>query len=217
MGEAELNKKEQTISIYSDLIFYGNAANEELAKQIALDVASHWNEPAASIRVNHEWYSVRFIISGSFAPGLTDIVVYENVDPRKNYFRIEEFAHGNISFVDGINSNTGYFKLENLLNNSSTAAHEFGHTLGLDHPENIDIRGQGTPGIMYPRGTIVDPHFQYNPLIAPGLKGGTMDPFHRKVLLTDIKDLQLQELNFDENGRAIQGGFTSVWHDAQHP
>jgi hypothetical protein len=214
MGEAELNKKELTITIYAELIFYGNAANEKLAEQIASDVALHWNEPSAAIRVNHEWYSVRFVISGYYSPGLTDIEVYENVDPRKNYFRIEEYANGNISFVDGINSNTGYFKLENLLNNSSTAAHEFGHTLGLDHPDNIDIRGQGTPGIMYPRGTIVDPHFQYDPSVAPGLKGGTMNPFLRKVLLNDIKDLQLGELNFDENGRAVLGGFTSIWHDA---
>jgi hypothetical protein len=143
--------------------------------------------------------------------------VYENVDPRKNYFRVEEYASGNISFVDGINSNTGYFKLENLLNNSSTAAHEFGHTLGLDHPENIDIRGKGTPGIMYPRGTIVDPQFQYDPAVEPGLKGGTMNPYTRKVLREDIESLRLDRLEFNEKGMAIVGGFTSVWHDAHSP
>ena len=214
MGEAEIDKNRLLINIYADLIFYGDAANEMLAKQIAADVALHWNEPAAVVRIFHEWYKVNFVINGSYAAALTDIEVYENVDPRKNYFRIEEYASGNISFVDGINSNTGYFKLENLLNNSTTAAHEFGHTLGLDHPENIDIRGKGMPGIMYPRGTIVDTHFQYDPAAAPGATGGTMNPFTRKVLLKDIESLHLNHLSFDVNGHAMVGGFSSVWHDA---
>ena len=214
MGEAEIDKNKLSLTIHADLIFYGNAANEILAKQIAADVALHWNEPAASVKINHEWYQVNFILKGFYVPDLTNIDVYENTDPRKNYFRIEEYASGNISFVDGINCNTGYFKLENLLNNSTTAAHEFGHTLGLDHPDNIDIRGEGVPGIMYPRGTIVDPNFQYDPNVEAGLKGGTMNPFTRKVLLKDIEDLHLSRLSFNEKGFAVVGDFSSVWHEA---
>ena len=91
MGEAELNKKELAITIFAELIFYGNAANEILANQIALDIFTHWNEPATAIRINYEWYSVKFMINGYFVPDLTDIEVYENIDPRKNYFRIEEY------------------------------------------------------------------------------------------------------------------------------
>ena len=217
MGEAALDKKNLVLSIYADLVFYGNAANEVLSKQVAEDVALHWNEPAAIVRIHLEWYKVNFIINGFYAATLSDIEVYENVDPRKNYFRIEEFATGNISFVDGINSNTGYFKLDNLLNSSTTAAHEFGHTIGLDHPEILDIRGTGVPGIMYPRGTIVDPQFQYDPAATPATKGGTMNPFTRKVLLKDIEDLHLDRLSFNENGFAVLGGFTSAWHEAQLP
>jgi hypothetical protein len=217
MGVAELDRKNLLLFIHADLVFYGNAASEMLAKQIAEDIATHWNEPEAVVRISHEWYKVNFQINGFYQYDLSELEVYENVDPRKNYFRIEEYAMGNISFVDGINSNTGYFKLENLLNNSTTAAHEFGHTLGLDHPEVIDIRGKGVPGIMYPRGTIVDPHFQYDPAKPPGEKGGTMNPFNRKVLLNDIEDLHLNRLKFDSNGFAILGGFSSVWHDAQQP
>ncbi|MEP7165523.1 MAG: peptidase M10 [Ferruginibacter sp.] len=217
MGEAELDKNSHVLNIHADLIFYGNAANELLAKQIAEDVAGHWNEPGSLISIQHEWYELKFDIKGYYAPALTDIEVYENIDPGKNYFRVEAYASGNISFVDGINCNTGYFKLDNLLNNSTTAAHEFGHTLGLDHPAVIDIRGKGVPGIMYPRGTIVDPPFQYDPAAIPGAQGGTMNPFTRKVLLTDIEALHLNDLSFDATGNAVLGDFSSVWHDAQTP
>ena len=217
MGAVELDRNNSLLIIHAELIFYGNAANEILAQQIAADVAMHWNEPAASVKIHSDWYRVNFDIKGFYAPGLTDRQVYENTDPRKNYFRIEEYATGNISFVDAINCNTGYFKLENLLNNSTTAAHEFGHTIGLEHPEITDIRGEGVPGIMYPRGTIVDAHFQYDPTVQAGLKGGTMNPFNRKVLLNDIESLHLHRLDFDKNGFAILGDFSSVWHEAQQP
>jgi hypothetical protein len=222
MGEAEIQPHRNLLIIHAELIFYGDAANEDLSLQVARDVEDHWNEPRAKIRLSQNWfykkeYHVRFNIKGTYNRMLTPVNVFENTNPRNNYFRIEEFAIGNISFVDGINSNTGYFKLENLLNNSSTAAHEFGHTLGLDHPHNLDIRGEGTPGIMYPRGTLVDPQFQYYPEVAAGEKGGTLNPFTRKVLQADIDDLKLNKLDFDSKGLAMLGGFTSVWHEKQVP
>ena len=114
MGQAELDKDNHVLNIHADIFFYGNASNEMLAVQIANDIASHWNEPTAMVMMGHEWYKVNFVITGYYAAALTDIEIYENVDPRKNYFRLEEYASGNISFVDGINSNTGYFKLDKL-------------------------------------------------------------------------------------------------------
>lgn len=222
MGEAELQPDRNLLIIHAELIFYGDAANEELSIQIAKDVEDHWNEPGGKIQLSQNWffkknYNVRFNIKGTCNRMLTPETVFKNTDPRNNYFRIEEFAIGNISFVDGVNSNTGYFKLENLLNNSSTAAHEFGHTLGLDHPHILDIRGKGTPGIMFPRGTLVDPQFQYYPEVAAGEKGGTLNPFTRKVLQTDIDDLKLGQLDFDSKGFAVVGGFTSIWHEKHIP
>ena len=124
----------------------------------------------------------------------------------------------NISFVDGIGCNTGYFKLDNLLNNSTTAAHEYGHTIGLHHPEVLDIRGKGMPGIMYPRGTIVDAIYQYSPVATPLAPGGTMNPFSRKVLQEDIDNLKLAiGLAYNRNGFAIIGNFTNVWHEQHLP
>ena len=217
MGEAELQINNRQLIIHSVLIFYGDAADETLSGQIAKDIADHWNEAKAKLQLKNIWHDIRFDIKGVWDKLLTPLMVYENTDPRNNYFRIEEFVMGNISFVDGINSNTGYFKLENLLNNSTTAAHEYGHTIGLEHPEVLDIRGKGAPGIMYPRGTLVDPQFQYYPEVMPGEKGGTLNPFMRKVLEQDIADLKLQKLGFNDKNLAIVGDFTSMWHDKHHP
>ena len=217
MGEVELQPENNLLIIHSVIYFYGDAANDILSKQIAKDIANHWNEPKGKTTIKRNNYNVLFAIEGIYERSLQPQMVYQNTNPRNNYFRVEEYANGNISFVDGLGSNTGYFKLENLINNSTTAAHEFGHTLGLDHPRNLDIRGEGQPGIMYPRGTLVDPQFQYDPTVPAGVKGGTMNPFTRKVFQSDIDDLKLNKLSFNRNGFATIGDSSSVWHEAQTP
>ena len=218
MGEVELNGNR--IIIHSVLFFYGGAANEQLSVEIAEDIAAHWNEPAAVITFRGNNYQVYFDIEGTWARSLTPEMVFENTNPRNNYFRVEAFAgtgFNAISSVDGLGSNTGFFKLDNLLDHSTTAAHEYGHTLGLDHPDILDIRGKGVPGIMYPRGTIVDPAFQYSPVAKPLEPGGTMNPFTRKVLPQDIAALRINRLRFSRDGFATLGGFSSVWHEARTP
>lgn len=217
MGEAELLSAQSQLVIHAAIIIYGDAADDAVAKCIAADIAHFWNDAKGIAIIDRKKYQVHFNITGQWAKSLTPLMVYENTDPRNNYFRVEEFATGNISFVDGINSNTGYFKLDNLFHHSTTAAHEFGHSLGLIHPKLLDIRGKGVPGIMYPRGTIVDPPYQYDPQAAPHGPGGTMSPYCRRVLQKDIEDLRLHKLKFNKNGLAVIGDFTSVWHEKQMP
>jgi hypothetical protein len=217
MGEAELVPDKKILIIHAVLFFYGDASNETLCFQIARDIAFYWNEPELAILIKKNWYNVKFSIEAVWNKLLTPEEVYENTNPRNNYFRIEEFSDQHISFVDGIGCNTGYFKLDNLLNNSTTAAHEFGHSMGLYHPFDLDIRGKGTPGIMYPRGTIVDSNFQYDPAAAPASKGGTLNPLFRKVLQKDLNDLGLHLLSFHQNNKAIVGDFSSIWHDKHLP
>jgi hypothetical protein len=217
MGEAEINTATQQIIIHSVLFFYGDAANDALSFQIAKDIAGHWNEANGKVALGNHVYDVIFAIEGHWARNLIPEMVFENTNPRNNYFRVESFAATDISFVDGIGSNTGYFKSDNLLNNSTTAAHEYGHTIGLNHPDVLDIRGKGRPGIMYPRGTIVDPAYQYNPAAAPLEPGGTINPFTRRVLQEDIENLHLEKLDFSRKAFAILGGFTSQWHEKHLP
>lgn len=203
----------QQITIHSHIITYGNAVDTAITENIRDEIETMWNEPKGLIEWKGKTLIVVFKVTASFEPGISAIDIYQNTDPRNNYFRVEEFAQGNISFVDGVGCNTGYFKLENLYKGSTTAAHEYGHTLGLHHPVDCDLRGKGVPGIMYPRGTLVDPQYQYNPAGAAGdsTNGGTMHPKYRKVLQLDISLLNLHKLIF-ENGKAIIGEFTSIWH-----
>ena len=212
MGIVEINNN--TISIFANLYFYGYAANEILSKQIADDINNQWTLQNGKANINGETYLFAMNLTGFYSPSIRQTDVNENTNPLNNYFRIEEYAEGNISFVDGINSNTGYFKLDNVLHHSTTAAHEFGHTLGLVHPNILDIRGHGLPGIMHPRGTVCDAQYQYDPNAQPLAPGGTMNPQYRKVLQQNIDDLFLQKLHFNENGKAVIGDFTSEWHCA---
>lgn len=211
MGEAELYTTGGTLTIYSHIVTYGNRAEESLTEQVRDEIETMWNEPRGTVELEGKTYSVQFRITAECLPGITELEVLQNLDPRNNYFRIEEYARGNISFVDGLGCNTGYFKLENLYKGSTTAAHEYGHTLGLDHPKYLDIRGQGVPGIMYPRGTLVDPPFQYDPSKPAGVTGGTMHPMHRRVHPTDIQLLRLHRLDFSGN-KAVVGAFTNIYH-----
>jgi hypothetical protein len=209
MGEVEI--VDGAIFIRSHIVTYGMDADEEVTERIRAEIETLWNEPAAFIWLRREHYRVIFQITSELKKNIDELEVLQNTDPRNNYFRIEGFVHGDISFVDGIGCNTGYFKLENLYEGSTTAAHEYGHTIGLAHPSLLDIRGQGIPGIMYPRGTWVDPQFQYDPARPPGAGGGTMHPAHRRVLPADIDDLHLERLRF-QNNKAILGEFTNIYH-----
>ncbi len=172
-----------------------------------------WNEPNATVQLKGEQYNVVFDIKGYLFNWLKPEDIFDNRNPKNNYFRVEDAVQGNISFVDGLGCNTGIFLTENLYVGSTTAAHEYGHTIGLDHPHNLDIRGEGVPGIMYPRGTLVDAPYQYDPQVPAGQKGGTMYPIHRKVRQQDIAALKLEQYNYSRN-ELVLGAFSSVYHEA---
>lgn len=199
------------VHIISHIITYGNAANSALTEQIREEIETMWNEPQGVVWLEGTERMVQFRITAAYEPDIAPEAILGNDNPLNNYFRIEEYAHGNISFVDGLGCNTGYFKLENLYKGSTTAAHEYGHTLGLEHPVDLDFRGKGVPGIMYPRGTLVDAIYQYEPGQPAGAKGGTLFPIYRRVRKEDIALLKIERHSF-KNNQAIIGDFSSIWH-----
>ena len=117
MGEVELQSENNLLIIHSVTYFYGDVANETISAQVAKDVADHWNEPNGKVVIKRTQYSVFFDINGVYQNDLIPEMVFENTNPRNNYFRIEEYARGNISFVEGGGVKTLDVKLENLLNN----------------------------------------------------------------------------------------------------
>jgi hypothetical protein len=168
VGIVEIDEEKAQIYIYSDLYFYGNAITEEIRKDAEDEINTMWNEPKGLVWLNEYPFLLNFSCKTFIKNELTQTEINTNKNPRNNYFRVEEFCQIDISFVDGLHSNSGYFKEANLYKGSTTVAHEYGHTLGLDHPQILDIRGKGQPGIMYPRGTLVDPIFQYDAKVAVG-------------------------------------------------
>ncbi|HRP90404.1 MAG TPA: peptidase M10 [Edaphocola sp.] len=204
----------QIALLKAEIIIYGKAADEALSQQMATEISKMWTEAEGKIMINGKLYTLECSVIGSFQPNLTPESIFNNRNPLLNFFRIEEFANGNISFVDAINCNTGFFKLENLYLGSTTAAHEFGHTIGLVHPQYCDLRGKGIPGIMYPRGTLVDAQYQYDPAVPAGLKGGTMHPQYRKVWKEEVALLQINPKYQIDNKHFVIGDFSNVWHES---
>ena len=109
-----INFFHNSIIINSHIITYGNSANEKVTESIRDEIETMWNEPKGVITIKGIPFLVSFRISATLRISIDMEEVFANTDPRNNYFRIEEFAKGNISFVDGLGCNSGYFKLENF-------------------------------------------------------------------------------------------------------
>src|SRR5438045_7037919 len=99
MGEVEIDHIRRIIIVSSHIITYGTEAKEDVTERIRQEIELMWNEPAAYIFMHGQHFRLLFTITAEATPEIQELDVLQNTDPRNNYFRIEKFVHGNISFV----------------------------------------------------------------------------------------------------------------------
>ncbi len=208
------NPKAFSLKVVAHIYFYGPAATPELAKAATDEINLYWN---GGSHLGTDFLTLMTAVGGGqehFKMNVTSEVVTPEVaaqlqaahpTPEMNFIQLlpGNTAAGDRSFMDGICASTGTWYASDDLGNSTTAAHEFGHGLCLNHPSNPYWQGKGQPAIMCPRGTLVDAIYQYDPHATAGGPGGTMSPYKRRVIQFDIDAMNLPALNYDQNGIAF--------------
>jgi hypothetical protein len=186
------NEAKGQITFVSQMIYRGRALTQKIARDSTLEITSLWNESKGKVKYRGREYSAKFVFSYVVDPGLRYV---DSGSCAENFVSIENPARqGDRSFY-GMSGRFGTFFTSDDLGRSTTTAHEYGHGLGLDH-DDLDQLHASVPGIMFARGTLVKPEFQWNPLAVPGAAGGSIKPHHRRVRAMDLKKLNLDSINF---------------------
>jgi hypothetical protein len=211
---AKINHDTKSITISATLNFYGSFAEPILAEKIILEINTLWNEPKANFEVNELPYEVIFSIDYACHSAETILEkCISNSSYAENFIRIEEKNTAERSMMGfGLGQNSGHWLITDNLGESTTAAHEFGHAIGLPHPDHLDYRNTGFPPIMAPRGTLVDAQYQWNPLAETGSYGGTMRPIWRRVRDYEIVAV-LRPFDLSEVSEINIGSLTNILYD----
>lgn len=181
----------EEICLRAILVCYGTYADVDCGLAIKEEINTMWNLPLVVWEHEGNLYKVRVAVEVEVetVENVKRMLAY-NTSHLYNFVRIEEKNRVERSMMGrGLGQNSGHWLRSDDLGRSTTAAHEFGHALGLPHPRRLDYRGTGYPPIMAPRGTLVDAEFQWNPGARAGEFGGTMKPIHRRVQAEEVREV----------------------------
>lgn len=211
---AIVNKESSQIVIKARLVLYGKYAENELGQKIVDEINQMWNQPEARMQLVNHTFDIIFMVDYTCLPQNEVLkLALENNDFTINFIRIEDKNLAERSMMGfGLGENSGHWLITDQLGESTTAAHEFGHALGLPHPDQLDFRFTGMPPIMAPRGTIVDAEYQWNPLAEPGVFGGTMRPIFRRVRADEVLDI-LKNVDLNQTETYNIGKLTNILFD----
>lgn len=174
----------KTIKVIGRIVYSGPALTDAIAEASTREIQDMWSEVPTDVVVGGKTYRVEFEIDHVIA-GRQTLVNQDSC--AYNFIQIlPKSSAGDRSYYEGLGSRNGVFYTSDDLGNSTTAAHEFGHGLMLDH-NDFDQRAAAVPGIMFARGTLVRSEFQWDPKAQAGAAGGTINPKHRKVRSEDIQ------------------------------
>jgi hypothetical protein len=177
----QFNYKEKTLDIYAFLHFYtlDGIAIDEQAKDIVEKITAQWNENPVEIKSGTHAYQTRFIVGYDFGKS----ALGSRSTCEENLVQITNQSI-DTSFVEVVGGQEAIIKMGDLLKSNTTASHEFGHLLGLNHGNEYEMDAN-PPGIMFARGTHVQKQFQYTS--SPNQKEtDRLDPNFRKVRQNDI-------------------------------
>lgn len=220
-GEVAIDKQGKTITITSNLIFYGGSANMTVAKVRAEKIQRAWNSAQGTVKIDGIDYKVQFQVIPQVRKDDDALraEIAANKDYKNNYIRLEkgtDLWDPTTSYVDqnsttpGDQGNSGYWSTTQLIENQTTEAHEFGHLLGLEHPNEMRGCQCEDPTIMMTQLSynLVDRKYTYK-----NSDGHlVVDVTKRKVTKSDISRLGLDKLTFDKDGKATVGTQTNTYH-----
>jgi len=203
----------EELRVKASLFLYGKYATEQLAGDIETEINRMWNQPLVVVPVQARYLKVRFQVEvNALTVEEAKQKMRDNLSHEVNFVRVEDANIAERSMMGhGLGQNSGHWLITDQLGRSTTAAHEFGHALGLPHPAQLDYRGTGYPPLMAPRGTLVDAIFQWNPLAEAGAYGGTMNPVHRRVRQEEVLEVMARALYTGDN--FIIGEISNLYYD----